>query len=102
MQSQLVQLDYTLSAPAYVQLSYAYYPYLQVRVDGAAVAAFPTTFGLLGFTSPAGRHVATVVPVLSPLRQWVGMVNLGALLVLLLALLWPQARPAQAAAERLI
>ena len=102
MQSQLVQLDYTLSAPAYVQLSYAYYPYLQVRVDGDAVAAFPTTFGLLGFNSPAGRHVATVVPVLSPLRQWVGMVNLGALLVLLLALLWPQARPAQAAAERFI
>ncbi|MDA0699073.1 MAG: hypothetical protein O3B16_04430, partial [Chloroflexi bacterium] len=97
MQSQLVQLDYTLSAPAYVQLSYAYYPHLKVSVDGAAVDVFPTTFGLLGFRSPAGRHVATVVPVLSPLRQWVGILNLGALLALALALLWPLARPAQPA-----
>lgn len=98
MRSQLVQLDYTLSAPAYVQLSYAYYPYLQISVDGAPVPAFPTTFGMLGFNSPAGRHVATVVPVLSPLRQWIGLLNLGALLALLLALLWPQVRPMQAAA----
>ena len=97
MQSQLVQLDYTLSAPAYVQLSYAYYPHLKVSVDGAAVDVFPTTFGLLGFRSPAGRHVATVVPVLSPLRQWVGILNLGALLALALALMWPPARPAQPA-----
>ena len=97
MQSQRVQLDYTLSAPAYVQLSYAYYPHLKVSVDGAAVDVFPTTFGLLGFRSPAGRHVATVVPVLSPLRQWVGILNLGALLALALALLWPLARPAQPA-----
>ena len=98
MQSQQVQLDYTLSAPAYVQLSYAYYPYLQIRVDGAPVAAFPTTFGMLGFSSPAGRHVATVVPLLSPLRQWIGILNLGALLTLALALLWPQVRPVQTAA----
>ena len=95
MHSQLVQLDYTLSAPAYVQLSYSYYPHLKVSVDGAAVDVFPTTFGLLGFSSPAGRHVATVVPVLSPLRQWVGILNLGALLALALALLWPLARPVQ-------
>jgi hypothetical protein len=98
MQSQQVQLDYTLSAPAYVQLSYAYYPYLQISVDGAPVAAFPTTFGMLGFSSPAGRHVATVVPLLSPLRQWIGMLNLGALLTLALALLWPPVRPVQTAA----
>ena len=97
MESQFVQLDYTLSAPAYVQLSYAYYPHLKVSVDGAAVDVFPTTFGLLGFRSPGGRHVATVVPVLSPLRQWVGILNLGALLALALALLWPLARPAQPA-----
>ncbi|MFQ5410467.1 MAG: hypothetical protein ACE5FI_18825, partial [Anaerolineales bacterium] len=82
MEGQYVRLDYTLSDAAYVQLSYGYYPYLRVSIDGVEVEKFPTTFGLIGVVSPGGRHTIEIVPYLSPLRKMVGVVNLGALLLL--------------------
>lgn len=82
VESQYVRLRYALTEPAYLQLSYGYYPYLRVTIDGQQTTTFPTTFGLIGLTSPAGRHTIEVVPVLSPLRRVVGVVNVGALLCL--------------------
>ncbi len=86
MESQYVRMDYELSSTAYLQLSYSYYPYLRVRIDGAEVETFPTAFGLIGLQSPAGSHTLEIVPYLSPFRRVVLVINLAALL--LLAALW--------------
>ena len=86
MESQYVRMDYELSSTAYLQLSYSYYPYLRVRIDGEEVETFPTAFGLIGLHSPAGGHNLEIVPYLSPLRRVVLAINVAALL--LLALLW--------------
>ncbi len=86
MESQYVRMDYELSSPAYLQLSYSYYPYLRVILDGAEVETFPTAFGLIGLQSPAGGHTLEIVPYLSPFRRAVLVINLAALL--LLAVLW--------------
>ena len=86
MESQYVRMDYELSSPAYLQLSYSYYPYLRVTLDGAEVETFPTAFGLIGLQSLAGSHTLEIVPYLSPFRRVVLVFNLAALL--LLAALW--------------
>ncbi len=86
MESQYVRMDYELSSTAYLQLSYSYYPYLRVKIDGAEVETFPTAFGLIGLQSPSGGHTLEIIPYLSPLRRVVIAINMAALL--LLAVLW--------------
>jgi uncharacterized membrane protein YfhO len=80
MESQYVRVEYSVSAPAYVQLSYAYYPYLRVMIDGREVSSFPTSFGLIGVQSPAGTHTVEIFPYLSRLRVIVGVVNVVSIL----------------------
>ncbi|MBI3764487.1 MAG: hypothetical protein HY260_21820 [Chloroflexi bacterium] len=65
---QYVRLTYEVSDPAYVQLSYAYYPYLAVRLDGKAITAGQSPFGLIVFRSEKGMHTVELIPYLSPLR----------------------------------
>jgi hypothetical protein len=69
IQSQYVRIDYSLSSTAYLQLSYSYYPYLRVMIDGIEVRKFPTAFGLIGIVAPEGFHVIEIEPYLSPLRR---------------------------------
>lgn len=80
MESQYVRIEYSVSASSYVQLSYSYYPYLRVLIDGTEVPAFPTSFGLIGVQSPAGAHTLEIVPYLSPLRVIIGAVNVVSIL----------------------
>ena len=82
MESQYVRVEYTVSAPAYVQLSYAYHPYLRVMIDGREVSSFPTSLGLIGVQSPAGTHTVEIFPYLSRLRVIVGVVNVVSILSL--------------------
>ena len=82
MESQYVRIEYNVSTPAYLQLSYSYYPYLRVLIDGKPVKTFPTSFGLLGLESPAGVHTIEIVPYLSQLRVIVGMVNICTLILI--------------------
>ncbi len=86
MESQYVRIEYSMSTPAYLQLSYSYYPYLRVLIDGKPVKTFATSFGLLGLESPAGVHTIEIVPYLSDLRLIVGVVNICTLI--LLTFLW--------------
>ena len=86
MESQYVRIEYNMSTPAYLQLSYSYYPYLRVLIDGKPVKTFATSFGLLGLESPAGAHIIEIVPYLSDLRLIVGVVNICTLI--LLTFLW--------------
>ena len=69
IESQYVRIDYSLSSTAYLQLSYSYYPYLRVMIDGIEVRKFPTAFGLIGIVAPEGSHVIEIEPYLSPLRR---------------------------------
>ena len=82
MESQYVRIDYTLSSAAYVQLSYSYYPYLRVMIDGAESSKFPTAFGLIGIVAPGGSHVIEVEPYLSPLRRVTLAINVATFLLL--------------------
>jgi hypothetical protein len=86
MDSQYVRIEYDLSAPAYLQLSYAYYPFLSVLIDGQSVSTFATSFGLIGLESPEGVHTIEIVPYLSRLRRIVGVVNICSLILLIV--LW--------------
>lgn len=82
MESQYVRIDYSLSSAAYVQLSYSYYPYLRVMIDGVEVRKFPTAFGLIGIVAPEGSHVIEIEPYLSPLRQVTLGINVATFLLL--------------------
>jgi Predicted membrane protein len=86
MESQYVRMEYELSSPGYLQLSYSYYPYLRVLIDGKEVEIFPTAFGLIGLQSYAGIYTLEIVPYLSPLRRVVLAISVVGLLTL--ALLW--------------
>jgi hypothetical protein len=86
LQPQSVSLTYDLSAPGYIQLSYGYYPYLNVYLDGEPVSATESVFGLIVFRSPAGQHTVDLKPYLSPLRQ-VLLAGAGAWLIVA-AIIW--------------
>ena len=79
-------MEYELSSPGYLQLSYSYYPYLRVLIDGNEIETFPTAFGLIGLQSYAGVHTLEIIPYLSPLRRVVLAISVLGLLTL--ALLW--------------
>ncbi|MBI3362675.1 MAG: hypothetical protein HY023_16360 [Chloroflexi bacterium] len=63
-----VTLDYQISAPAYLQLGYSAYPYLDVYLDGRPHESFSTALNLIGLATPAGEHRIELRPRLSPLR----------------------------------
>jgi hypothetical protein len=68
LEPQRVSLTYELSARGYVQLSYSYYPYLEVWLDGARVPAVASPLGFVVFESDAGTHTVELVPYLSAWR----------------------------------
>jgi len=84
MQIDRVDLDFEVSAPAFVQISYAYYPYLKVFLDGKPVTAIETAFGLIGFWADGGTHHVSVRPSLSPTQT----ACLAVAIISLLYILW--------------
>ena len=82
IESQYVRIDYSLSSTAYLQLSYSYYPYLRVMIDGVEVSKFPTAFGLIGIVAPEGSHVIEIEPYLSPLRRVTYVISVATFLLL--------------------
>jgi hypothetical protein len=88
LQPQYAKITFDLSAEAYVQLGYSYYPYLDVILDGKKVEALPTSLQLIALRVPAGKHTVELVPYLSPIRivsLFIGLVaTLFSLLVVFL------------------
>jgi hypothetical protein len=81
-----VRLDYEISGPAYVQLSYSAYPYLTVYLDGQPTPYFSTALHLIGLATPAGAHRIELRPFLSPVRVAAFAVDVaGGLAIALLA-----------------
>lgn len=79
-----VALHYRASRPAYGQLSFTYFPYLDLRVDGQPVAFWRSAFNLVVLALPAGEHSITLKARASPLRYNAFLITLAATLVVLL------------------
>jgi hypothetical protein len=73
-------MDYVLTTNAYAQLSYSWYPYIKVLVDGEPAEFFPTALDLIGLELPEGAHQIEIIPYLSPVRVYTLVI--GAVVVL--------------------
>ena len=92
--NQRAEIDVEVSADAFARLAYAYYPYLQVRVNGQVVEAMRTTEGFICLRLGPGSHTISLEPRLSPLRRALLVLDL-ILLICALAIWWrdrPSAR----------
>jgi len=67
------------------QLSYSYFPYLEVDVDGKPTRFFRSAMSYILLPLPAGEHVVTIHGVASPNCRWSFLFS-SVFLVLLLAL----------------
>jgi len=87
VQLQRVELQLRLSAPGFARLAYAWYPHLQVEVDGQQVIPWKTAGHYIALPLEAGDHRILLEPHLSPLRRSLLLFNL-ILLILSGWLLW--------------
>ncbi len=83
VEPQRVSLTYEVSQPTFVQIAWAYYPYLEVKVDGERIEPVETGLGLIGFWSEVGTHTVSTRPVLSPVRKVTGLLALIGLIAAL-------------------
>jgi hypothetical protein len=88
-----VRIDYEVSQPAVLQLSYSVYPYLQLYLDGRQTEYFATAFSLIGLVTPAGEHQIELRPVLSPLRRVSFVLDVAGLLGIALVAGWGRIGP---------
>ena len=92
---QEVEMNVEVSADCYARLAYAYYPYLQVTIDGKPVRPLQTAGRFMALPLEAGEHVITIKAGLSPLRR--GLLVLAAVsLVVALVLVFREQRNNQA------
>ena len=77
-------IRFSVSGPAFVRLSYAYYPFLAVRLNGKQVDVFETLDGFVGLAVPPGEHHLSIEGHLSPARRvilaLIGCLSLGIVL----------------------
>ncbi len=66
---QEVEIKVAVSAKCYARLAYAYFPYLQVRVDGKPVRPLQTAGRFMALPLDAGEHDIVIKARLSPLRR---------------------------------
>ncbi len=67
--NQRVEIDLQTTAACFARLSYAYYPYLRVTVDGNEVEKLKTADRFIALRLGPGRHHIILEPHLSPLRK---------------------------------
>ena len=79
--NQRVEIRLRTTSACYARLAYAFYPYLEVRVDGQQVAAMKTAAGAIALPLSPGEHRIVLEPRLSPIRRLL----LGVTLTLLAA-----------------
>lgn len=75
------------TAYGYAQLSYAYYPWMEVRVDGKKTEVYKSAFKLMVIKLSEGRHTIEITPKLTPLRKTTTAVSLITLAAVTAALL---------------
>ena len=79
--NERVDLQVRTSGACFARLAYAYYPFLEVRVDGVPVEIWQTAGGFIALELKAGEHRIELLPRLSPWRRFLLALN-GILLVL--------------------
>lgn len=79
--NQRVEMDVEVSAAAFARLAYAYYPHLEVRVDGQIVEPLRTTGGFICLRLDRGAHQIVLEARLSWLRRVLLALDLGLLIV---------------------
>ena len=84
---QQVQMKVAISEACYARLSYAYFPYLQITVDGMPVEPLETAGRFIALPLEAGEHDIVIQARLSPLRR--GLIGFsGVMLLVALALVF--------------
>lgn len=66
---QQVQMKVAISEACYARLAYAYFPYLQITVDGTPVQPLETAGRFIALPLEAGEHDIVIQARLSPLRR---------------------------------
>ncbi|MBK8960333.1 MAG: hypothetical protein IPM80_18440 [Proteobacteria bacterium] len=79
-----VALRYRANIDSFGQLSFTYFPFLELRVDGQPVAFSRSAFNLIVLALPAGEHLVTLDARASPLRRNAFLITLAATLLVLL------------------
>jgi hypothetical protein len=79
--NQRVEMRLRVSAACYARLAYAYYPHLEMRVDGQRVEPLETVEGFICLKLNEGEHRIALEPRLSPLRR--GLLALDGLILAL-------------------
>ena len=69
------------SADSYAQLSYAYYPWMEIRIDGQKAQHYKSAFNLLVLELPKGTHTIEITPTLTQLRKATLALSLAALIL---------------------
>ncbi len=77
-------LQYRASDDAYAQLSFTYFPFLDLRVDGQPVPFWRSAFNFIVLAIPAGEHRITLDAQASPLRRNAFLITLAATLMVVL------------------
>lgn len=88
--NQRVELDVRVSQDSFAQLSYAFYPYLRVTVDGKEVTPFQTAGRFIALRLDRGDHQIVLTPFLPPLRK--GLLTMELILMALVAGVWIRRR----------
>jgi hypothetical protein len=69
VENQHVTIALETSAPCFARLAYAYYPYMDVLVNGVAVRPLQTVGGFIALELGQGPQRIELAPRLSPLRR---------------------------------
>ena len=69
VEHQQVKMKVAVSATCYARLSYAYFPYLHITVDGTPVQPMETAGRFIALSLDAGEHDIVIQARLSPLRR---------------------------------
>ena len=77
---QQVQMKVAISEACYARLSYAYFPYLQITVDGTPVEPLETAGRFIALPLEAGEHDIVIQARLSPLRR--GLIGFSVVMLL--------------------
>ena len=79
--NQRVVLRLKSTAPCFVRLAYAYYPYLRITLNTPPVEPMQTAGGFIALRLESGEQEVVLEPYLSPLRRTLLIVNALLLLI---------------------
>jgi hypothetical protein len=84
-----VSLEVELNMPAYLMLAYAYYPWLEVKMDGTSAKYSRTAFNTIAIKAGEGTHHIEITGHPSPLRRNLFYIAIATIAACLLLLLYP-------------